>query len=358
MKKEEKYHVIGLMSGTSLDGLDIAYVEFELNEKWHFELGICETIPYTEEWRIHLSNLHKQSISEIKEKDIKYGLYLGNLVQKFIQKNKLQVDFICSHGHTIFHQPEINYTLQIGNGQSIANQSQQTVICDFRSLDISLDGQGAPLVPIGDQLLFGDYDYCLNLGGFSNMSYQRNSIRKAYDICPVNIVLNDLAQQQGQPYDKNGEIAQTGCLIDTLFTQLNQLPYYEEKGPKSLGKEWVEQYIQPLLKQYSNISDLLNTFTEHVAFQIGKNLQDGSCLTTGGGTFNSYLIERLKHHTKTNIHLPNKKIIDYKEALIFAFLGVLRYRNEVNCLSSVTGAKSDCSGGVIFTQQMTTFAAD
>ena len=203
MKREEKYHAIGLMSGTSLDGLDIAFAEFELNEKWKFKLGVCETIPYTEEWRIQLSNLHKKSNLEIQKKDNKYGLYLGDLAQKFMLKNKLHVDFICSHGHTIFHKPENNYTLQIGNGQSIANQSQQTVICDFRSLDISLGGQGAPLVPIGDQLLFQDYDYCLNLGGFSNVSYQRDGMRKAYDICPVNIVLNDLAQKLGYPFDKN-----------------------------------------------------------------------------------------------------------------------------------------------------------
>lgn len=349
IKKEEKYHAIGLMSGTSLDGLDIAYVEFKLDEKWQFELGICETIPYTEEWIVQLSDLHEDSNMKIQQKDIKYGLYLGNLAQKFIQTNKLKVNFICSHGHTIFHQPENNYTLQIGDGQSIANQSLETVISDFRSLDVSLGGQGAPLVPIGDHLLFEDYNYCLNLGGFSNVSYQINSIRKAYDICPVNIILNDLAQQIGHPYDKNGAIAQTGNRIESLFTQLNQLPYYEVKGPKSLAKEWVEQYIQPLLKQHANIPDLLHTFTEHAAFQMGKNLQYGSCLVTGGGAFNSYLIERLKRYTKTEIHLPNKKIIEYKEALIFAFLGVLRYRNEVNCLSSVTGAKSDCSGGVIFT---------
>ena len=349
LNKQEKYHVVGLMSGTSLDGLDIAYVEFELKEKWHFKLVKCETIPYTKEWRDQLSNLHKQSSIKIQQKDIKYGLYIGGLTQQFIKKNKIQVDFICSHGHTIFHQPENNYTLQIGDGQSISSQCQKTTICDFRSLDVSLGGQGAPLVPIGDHLLFEDYNYCLNLGGFSNISYKSNNIRKAYDICPVNIVLNYLAQKLGYTYDKNGEIAQSGNRIDSLFTQLNQLPYYEEKGPKSLGNEWVEKYIQPLCNQYSSIPDLLHTFTEHAAFQIGKNLQEGSCLVTGGGAFNNHLIKRLKCYTKTNIYLPEKSIIEYKEALIFAFLGVLRYRNEVNCLSSVTGAKFNCSGGVIFT---------
>tara|TARA_B100000900_G_scaffold414066_1_gene439653 strand:+ start:1932 stop:2987 length:1056 start_codon:yes stop_codon:yes gene_type:complete len=350
MKNEEKYHVIGLMSGTSLDGVDIAYVEFKFNQKWKFELGVCEMIPYTEEWRNLLYNLHKQSDKKIQKINIKYGLFLGKLIKQFIHNNKIQVDFICSHGHTIFHQPKNKLTLQIGDGQSIANQTLKKVICDFRSMDVSLGGQGAPLVPIGDYLLFENYNYYLNLGGFSNVSYQKNNIRKAYDICPLNIILNDLARQLGRPYDKNGEIARKGRRIDSLFHQLNELSYYSLKAPKSLAKEWVEQYINPLLKQHSNIPDLLNTFTEHAALQIGKNLQEGSCLITGGGAFNSYLIERLQSYTKTDIHLPNKKIIEYKEALIFAFLGVLRYRNEINCLSSVTGAKSDCSGGVIFTR--------
>ena len=349
MKKEQKYRVIGLMSGTSMDGVDIAYAEFVYNENWQFDLGVCDIIPYSEKWKNELSNLHKKSHEKIQQTDIKFGIYLGDLAKKFIETNKLKVDIICSHGHTIFHKPENNYTLQIGNGQCIANQSQETVICDFRSLDVSLGGQGAPLVPIGDQLLFENYDYCLNLGGFSNVSYERNNKRKAYDICPVNIVLNDLAQQLGYPYDKNGLIAQKGNMLDSLFTQLNQLIYYEEKGPKSLGKEWINQNIQPLLKENSNISDLMHTFTEHIAFQIGKNIHEGSCLITGGGAFNSYLVERIKFYSKGDIHLPDKKIIEHKEALIFGFLGVLRYRNEINCLSSVTGAESDCSGGVIFT---------
>ena len=349
MKKEQKYRAIGLMSGTSMDGVDIAYAEFIYKEKWQFELGVCDIIPYTEKCKIQLTNLHKKSDKEIQQADIEYGIYLGDLAKKFIETNKLQVDIICSHGHTIFHKPENNYTLQIGNGQYIANQSQENVICDFRSLDVSLGGQGAPLVPIGDQLLFDNYDYCLNLGGFSNVSYERNNKRIAYDICPVNIVLNNLAQQLGHPYDKNGSIAQTGNMLDSLFNKLNQLTYYEKKGPKSLGKEWINQNIQPLLKENSNIPDLLHTFTEHVAFQIGKNIHEGSCLITGGGAFNSYLVERIKFYSKGDIQLPDKKIIEYKEALIFGFLGVLRYRNEINCLSSVTGAKSDCSGGVIFT---------
>lgn len=349
MKKEEKYRVIGLMSGTSLDGVDLAYVEFTKTKKWEFKLGTCSTIPYPREWKNKLTNLPKQSGKIIKQTDFEYGTYLGKLINTFIQEHNLEVDFVCSHGHTIFHQPENYYTLQIGNGEAIAQECQQTVICDFRSLDVSLGGQGAPLVPIGDMLLFQDYDYCLNLGGFSNVSHQENGLRKAYDICPVNIVLNDLANKLGHSYDKGGKIAGSGKIIHSLYDQLNQLTYYQEKGPKSLGKEWVEEHINPLLNQHTSIPGILHTFTEHAAFQMGQNLHQGSCLVTGGGAFNTFLIERLKHYAKADLHIPTKKIVDYKEALIFAFLGVLRHRNEVNCLSAVTGAKTDCSGGVIFT---------
>lgn len=349
MKKEKKYRVIGLMSGTSLDGVDLAHVVFQKKQQWTFQLGAYTTIPYPEKWLNRLTKLPLQSSTSIQETSEEYGRYLGELTKSFIKEHQLKVDFIASHGHTIFHQPEKGYTLQIGDGQILANSCQQTVICDFRSLDVSLGGQGAPLVPIGDQLLFSDYDYCLNLGGFSNISYQENSKRKAYDICPVNIVLNDLAQQTGHPYDKGGEMARNGSLIPSLYKQLNALNYYDQKAPKSLGKEWVEKFINPLLNQHTNIPDLLHTFTEHAAYQIGKVLTKGNCLLSGGGAFNTFLLERLEQHSTATLQLPPKEIINYKEAIVFAFLGVLRYRNEANCLQSVTGAKRDCSGGVVFT---------
>lgn len=349
MKKEKKYRVIGVMSGTSLDGIDLTYAEFTKSKNWEFKIGACSTTLYPDIWKNRLINLPQQSIEIIKKTDLEYGDYLGQLIRNFIQENNLQIDFVSSHGHTIFHQPENNYTLQIGDGQRMAQQCQRTVICDFRSLDVSLGGQGAPLVPIGDMFLFKNYDYCLNLGGFSNVSYQMNGERKAHDICAVNIVLNDLAQKLGEPYDKGGKIAKSGKMIQSLFDQLNQISYYHEKNPKSLGREWVEKFINPLLNQYTNNRDLLHTFSEHAAYQMGRNIHEGNCLITGGGAFNKYLVKRVKHYAKADLYIPNKKIVEYKEALIFAFLGVLRNRKEVNCLSSVTGAKTDCSGGIIFT---------
>ena len=337
------------MSGTSLDGLDIAYVEFIKKEKWHYHLGPCQTIKYTEEWLEKLYSLSEKSKSYISKIDQEFGVFIATCVNDFVKANQVDVDLICSHGHTVFHKPEINYTLQIGCGKNIAKKSKKMVVCDFRSLDVSLNGQGAPLVPLGDMLLFANYTYCLNLGGFSNVSYQKETERKAFDICPVNIVLNKLAQKLGVPFDEDGEIAKKGVLIKTLFEQFNQLNYYQLKGPKSLGKEWVEEFIDPLLKGDNSIQNLLHTFTEHAAYQIGKKLRNGSCLVTGGGAYNKHLINRIQKYTSCDLHFPDNQTIEYKEALVFGLLGVLKYRNEVNCLRSVTGAIKDSCSGLLFT---------
>jgi anhydro-N-acetylmuramic acid kinase len=227
------------------------------------------------------------------------------------------------------------------------------VVYDFRSGDVALGGQGAPLVPIGDKLLFPEYDFCLNLGGFANISYEYKGRRIAYDICPVNIVMNAIAERSGKAYDENGDMAREGMLSHYLLTELNQLGFYKmpPDSPKSLGKEWVIKNINPLLEQYDLAdNDLLHTFCEHIAYQVGKSLKGkskGKLLITGGGAYNSYLLDRMKEHITHDIVLPAKTTIEYKEALLFAFLGVLRTRNEVYCLKSVTGASRDSSGGVI-----------
>ena len=260
--------------------------------------------------------------------------------------NGEQVDFIASHGHTIFHQPENNYTLQIGCGKTISQTTKITTINDFRSLDVYLNGQGAPLVPIGDLLLFPKHKYCINLGGFANISIKKNEKIIAFDICPANIVLNDICKKIGIGYDCNGDIAREGKIVPTLLQQLNKLDFYIKKAPKSLGREWVEEHISPILKNHKP-EDLICTFCEHIAIQIGKFLADESALFTGGGVFNSFLIERITFHSKSKILIPNKELIEFKESLIFAFLGVLRIRNEINCIQSVTGADRDNCGGHI-----------
>lgn len=345
MSKNTKYHVLGVMSGTSLDGLDLAICSFNKSDKWSFNIEKYKTIEYPKDWLSKLKLLHTKNKDEIEDTSIKYGQYIGNEINTFLDGEK--IDFIASHGHTIFHQPEKQYTLQIGCGRTIANSTNITTINDFRSLDISLNGQGAPLVPIGDLHLFSEYKYCINLGGFANISIKNNNQITAFDICPVNIVMNELSNKLGKKYDENGNFAKKGKLIPNLLSQLNQLPFYKQEPPKSLGREWVEKFINPLLDSSYNTIDILHTFCEHIAIQIGKQLQNENALFTGGGTFNTYLMSRIQHYSNTKITTPDTKTIEYKEALIFAFLGVLKTRNEVNCLQSVTGAKRDNCGGVI-----------
>ena len=344
MSKNVKYRVLGVMSGTSLDGIDLAICNFSKTKNWEFKIEESITFSYSKYWKETLKELHSKSTPEIKIIDKKYGAFIGKTINKFLVKEK--VDFIASHGHTIFHQPEKKYTLQIGAGKVIAKITNTPTINDFRSLDISLNGQGAPLVPIGDLHLFSNYKHCVNLGGFSNISTKNNGVITAFDICPVNIVLNEVCRQLDIEYDDNGNIAKKGKLIPILLKQLNSLKFYKQKLPKSLSREWTEKNIYPLLESYK-AEDVLNTFCEHIAIQIGVFLKNESALFTGGGVFNTYLMERIKYYSSTKIIAPNNTLINFKEALIFAFLGVLRLENQMNCLQSVTGAKRDSCGGVI-----------
>jgi anhydro-N-acetylmuramic acid kinase len=347
------YNVIGLMSGTSLDGVDIAFCTFRQAEgKWSYTVPAAETIGYSAEWRKRLSELENRSALDFVKTDAEYGHYLGRITREFMESHGLKPDFIASHGHTIFHQPAGNFTSQIGKGSSIAAETGCAVVCDFRSTDVALGGQGAPLVPIGDHLLFEKFTYCLNLGGFANISTLDSGKRIAYDICPANIVLNDLASLLHQDYDENGEISRNGFLCIPLLEELNELAYYYQKPPKSLGKEWVISEVNPLLKRY-DISpvDKLRTFTEHIAVQVANAVQareSSSMLITGGGAFNGFLTGKIREKTALEIVLPDPLTINFKEAVIFAFLGVLRWRGEVNCLESCTGALHDNSGGAIY----------
>ena len=342
---------IGLMSGTSLDGLDICYVRFDLPD-YQFEILKAETISYPSEWEEKLKNAIHLSAEEITKLDFDYGIYLGQITKEFIQNHQIQsLDFIASHGHTVFHNPTKNYTLQIGKGQGIFVKTGIKTIFDFRSQDVLMGGQEATLVPIGDRFLFKEFDACLNLGGFSNISFERNSTRIAFDICPVNIVLNKLTEQIGKPYDKNGEIAGSGKIDLNLLEELNQLDYYKKTHPKSLGIEWCNEKIYPIIEKYPlKTENIISTFTEHIAEQIAVVLNQNSIrnvFITGGGAYNVFLIERIQTKTDCQIILPEKQIIEYKEALIFAFMGLLRLEKKINVLASVTGARKDHSSGTV-----------
>ncbi|WP_298339560.1 anhydro-N-acetylmuramic acid kinase [uncultured Algibacter sp.] len=352
MMKSE-YNVIGVMSGTSLDGIDLVYINFQKEINWSFKVGCTETIKYSKKWFDILKRLVSFPIEELQRIDDDYTEYLAGVIKDFINKNQIKnIDAICSHGHTALHQPYKRLTYQIGNLPTLADLLNQNVVCNFRVQDVKLGGQGAPLVPIGDELLFSEYDFCLNLGGFANISMNFDGERIAYDICPVNIVLNKYVNQLGLPYDDEGRIAKSGSLNFKLLDKLNNLEFYNEEHPKSLGLEWVNHNIFPIMDSFQlDLKDLLRTFIEHIAIQIASETNkkaDATVLATGGGVYNTYLIERIKHHSKTAILLPSNNIIEFKEALIFGFLGVLRLRNEVNCLKSVTGASRDHSSGIMF----------
>lgn len=346
------FKVIGLMSGSSLDGLDIAYVNFSHdNKKWFFQIVEAGNVPYTDEWKNKLSEAFNKNEAELKELDIEYGKYLGSITKKFIKKYELEPKLIASHGHTIFHMPEKGYTLQIGNGQEIANETGIMTINDFRTEDVKKGGQGAPLVPIGDKYLFADYPICLNIGGIANLSYDSEDKRIAYDICMANQLLNYLASKLGYDYDNNGNFARQGTVNQDLLNILNDNPYYDKEAPKSLGREFFEEYQHKVIDESSlSAKDLLATATEHIAYQIVRateHLESSKMLITGGGAKNNYLIERIRKMSKHEIIIPETMIIDYKEALIFAFLGALKMEGRINVLSSVTGATSDSSSGNI-----------
>jgi len=350
-----KKHIgIGLMSGTSLDGLDIALCSFlEKDEEWGFEILEAETVSFKKELAEKLISAHKLSAIELFQLDRDFGKWLGEQTKLFIEKTEIIPDFVASHGQTIFHKPENNLTVQIGHGASLAVNCGVKVICDFRSSDVASGGQGAPLVPIGDKLLFGEYDYCINLGGFANCSFDRNNERIAFDICPVNYVANYLIQKTGLPFDEDGKTGAKGEVDNILLNQLNNISFYKKSPPKSLGREWVENEFFPIMeKNKISLPDKLCTLYEHIALQIGKTVATSEnrrkILLTGGGAHNKYLIKRIIFYSKMEIIIPNKTIIDHKESLIFAFLGLLRTQKRANCLSKSTGAKKNSCGGAIY----------
>ena len=341
------------MSGTSLDGVDLAYVQ--LQYPGSYTILQAQTIPYSAEWRNRLTRASELPSAELLRLNAQYGKYLGEQCLTFMRERgiaKAEVDFLASHGHTIFHAPADGYTYQIGVGPELNAVSGITTVTDFRTADVALGGQGAPLVPIGDRDLFSQYDGCLNLGGFANISLTHTNQRIAFDICPVNFVLNPLAQALGKPYDADGEIARKGTIQTELLQALNALNFYRQKPPKSLGAEWVQSNIESLLTSaQAEPKDLLATFTEHAAAQISATLKAyalQNVLVTGGGAYNQFLLQRVKAKFKGKITVPDSTTIEFKEALIFAWLGLLKLRNENNVLASVTGARRNHSAGIVY----------
>lgn len=346
------------MSGTSLDGLDLAFCHFwKKDGKWDFEIRQTTSISYQTDLYEKLKNaihLSKEAHFQL-HKD--YGNWLGEQAKDFIEKHDLDVDFIASHGHTSHHRPDEGITFQLGDGQQLANTAKKMVICDFRTLDVELGGQGAPLVPIGDYLLLSEYGFCLNLGGISNMSFQKGGKRIAFDIGLANMPLNYLTEKIGLKYDEGGKLASTGKLLLGLLDQLNSLDYYGLPYPKSTGYEWFTSKVKPLLEATeASTEDLLHTIIHHNCVQIAKAIKreiskkGNRVLVTGGGALNRFFISTLQKELETDckVVVPPKKFIEFKEAMVFAFMGVLKSLDEINVYASVTGAKKDSSSGKVF----------
>lgn len=351
---QETYKVIGLMSGSSLDGLDIAYCEFSYGDAgWKYTVTAAETVEYSDYWEDKLKNAHTLSGEELSVLNVEYGFLLGEEVWRFMSRHSVLPDFISSHGHTVFHKPQHKMSLQIGSGQHLAIECALPVITDFRNKDLALGGQGAPLVPIGDKLLFGKFEYCLNLGGIANISSDdENGTRIAYDICPANFALNHVARQVGKAYDKNGDMAAAGKLNNDLMGKLDALDYYALPYPKSIANEWIRATVLPLIDSVDcPAEDKLHTLCVHMGKQIAKAIGNdplNKVLITGGGAFNRFLIMQIAINTQSAVIVADPITVNFKEALVFAFLGVLRMRNEVNSLASVTGAIKDSCCGVFY----------
>ena len=345
-------NILGIMSGTSCDGLDFCLVSFSEEENGYtYNIIQTHSFSYSNEWKQKLQNAYHLSGKAIKHLEFDFTKLQIDYIERFRQLYPdLNIDFIATHGHTVFHSPDIGYTFQMTFGGLIAEHTKITTICNFRDQDVFLGGQGAPLVPIGDMHLFKTYDACINLGGFANISYQENGQRIAYDLCPFNILMNTEALRLDLSFDKGGSLAATGRVLPDLLNHLNQLPYYKQTYPKSLSVEDLKSnYLNPLELYKGSPEDNLATLVEHYITIISKSINNkGSVLLTGGGVFNNFFVDNLKKVCKSQITVPNKALIEFKEALIFAFLGYLRLRNRVNVLSSVTGSRTNHSSGQIY----------
>lgn len=363
-----QYRAIGLMSGSSLDGLDIVYTELDdSGGKWQYEIKAAACIAYTSEWQTKLQNASSLNAYEYLLLHTAYGRWIGDQVNEFIAANHLhhKVQLIASHGHTVFHTPQLYMTAQLGDGATIAAVTGINTVSDLRAMDVALGGQGAPIVPMGEKLLLKDYTYCLNIGGIANISCKNSNDYIAFDVCPANRVLNLLSSKEGKPFDDGGAISKSGSVNTALLTLLNNLDYYKQPYPKSLANDFGTHIIFPLIESFQPATrDALRTYMEHITQQlvyavnslrqISPAEQTSKLLVTGGGAFNTFLVERITDALKPfsiEVIVPNSDLIKYKEALIMALLGVLRWREEDTVMRSVTGALRNSIGGAVWIGQ-------
>lgn len=348
MKKH--YQAVGVMSGSSLDGIDLAWCEFvEENGLWSYNIREARTIQYSTQMQQRLAEVMQGSALDLARLHRDLGRSIGQECAALLKGEK--VDVIASHGHTIFHKPDEGLTTQVGCGAQIAALSGTNTVTDFRTVDVALGGQGAPLVPLGEELLFPQHKVFLNIGGICNVALHREDRIMGYDVCIGNQALNYLAEEAGERYDAEGAIARSGVLNGALLQSMNALPFHQQAPPRSLGREWFTADILPLIKNPSiPLPDRMRTVVEHIAVQLAAALKgiNSKCLVSGGGAYNTFLMDRIRELSGAEIAIPESSVVEFKEALIFALLGVLRLRDEPTALASVTGAKRDCVGGAVY----------
>ncbi len=361
------YKALGLMSGSSLDGLDLAFCEFSIDgTSFDWKLLIGETMPFSEMWQARLAHLPMQNAEVYAKSHIYLGYYFGELCNAFLKKHNIQPDFIASHGHTIFHDPEHRYSAQIGDGAAIAATTGIQTIDNFRTQDIALNGEGAPIAPIADRYLIPGYDFYLNIGGIVNISCKANDQFIAFDISGANQVLNRLANEMGLPYDNGGQLAASGKLLPDLFEASNTLDYLNNPYPKSLSNQWVQKSLVPLfLEHEGSIPDKLCTMVHHTAYQIQQSILQivskenlskdlYKMIATGGGAHNSFLIKTIQDYSQqVKLEIPDRNIIEFKEAALMALMGVLRLEGIPNTIHTVTGATRDTISGAIHAGSIT-----
>ena len=355
---QQDFYAVGLMSGSSLDGLDLCYVHFirQDNSSFSYKIIHSDYVAYDDIFREQLKQAPELSAFAFAKLHADLGRFFGMHTLSFFQKYAIdKIDFICSHGQTVFHQPTLNFSSQIGCGATIAQITKVKTISDLRMSDAAAGGQGAPIVPIAEKYLFPDFNIFLNIGGICNIAFHNNNQILAYDVCAGNTLLNYLAKEKKKNYDEGGILARKGNICNELLETLNAIDFCKTNPPKSLGTEHIyKDWIHITNQNNSSTEDKLATCVEHIAMQIGKqtalqSIKDNQqILVTGGGAFNQFLMERIQYHTKAKVIIPDKETIENKEALAIAFFGLLRFLKIPNCLSSVTGAKKDVTGGAIY----------
>ena len=337
---------LGLMSGTSLDGLDIARSQFERTTSGRIlgELLAFESVPFPDDLAARLRALYTADAREWAACAAAFSTWCAEAVLA----TGFTADVIGFHGQTTFHEPASGFTAQLASGAHLYARTGMPVVCDFRSLDVALGGQGAPLVPVADALLFPEAEVAVNLGGIANLS-ERDS-RRAWDIVPCNLLLNRLAERVGEAFDRGGQRAARGQCIPELAAELAGIPYLDRSAPKSLGREDVEALWWPAIERFAGhaVDDLLATATADIARHVRTAIGARTALVTGGGAWNTALMDRIAEEPGLRMLPASREVVDGKEAHAFALLAWMRLHGLPNTWASVTGAQRDSCGGCIY----------